>query len=455
MENKSSTNAGPLGGYVVGKGAAIITFAALPDSATMDVGKLRSVNRPGGGPAIKIMSWGKDNDVPSYREELITGNNIVPALIERKRNILCGQGWYAYTEKFEPGPDGKSRRVLDEVAMPEEADAFFKKFNRTAPQIIGELLKHNIAMPEFIRGKYDKRIISIKSLEVKYVRPEQKNKDGEIPQWWWSNYWKAQSGLTQEEYVLRNLPVFKEGEKKQPRFVLPLQDDLFNDGYFPIPAYWGGRHWINLSNIIPLFHEANLKHGATPRFHIIIPHDFFFDYAKMNAATTEAEQIELRTAFKAAEQAFVDDINSVLTGIGNAGRTIYSKSEIIEHLGGKYDKRITIEEIKFDFRDEALLKLYSASNIANVSAQAMPPQLASIDVGGKGIGSGTEIRNAFLLYLIIAAPVYRNFLQEIIELVKKENGWPKDIHYAIRDAEMTTLAENPSGVQSAETPIGT
>jgi len=41
-------------------------------------------------------------------------------------------------------------------------------------------------------------------------------------------------------------------------------------------------------------------------------------------------------------------------------------------------------------------------------------------------------------------------LLEVVDLVKTENGWPDDVYYAIRDAEMTTLAENPAGVQKQD-----
>lgn len=450
MGSKSSTRTA--NGYLVANGTAIVSLGAMPDTATLDVGRMKSFPIKDGD-AVEIMAWGSKNDLPFIREELVIGNNIVPALIERKRNILCGQDWFAYTEKFEAGSDGKVRKVLDEVPMSEEAAAFFKKFRKVGRQLVGEMLKHGMAIPEFLRNKGNK-IISVKSIEVKYVRAEKKNDMGEVPAWWYSNTWQAKNQVKQQDKVMRKLPVH-DPEKKQPRFIVPLIDDLFNDGYYPIPAYWGGRHWITLSNIIPLFHEANLKHGASPRFHIILPYDYFYDYEKMNSATDEAERAKLIKEFKGAERAFVDDLNNVLTSIGNTGRTIVTKSEMVEVLGGRYDKRIQIEEIKFDMRDEALLKLYAASNVANVSAQALHPTLASIETAGKGIGSGTEIRNAFLLYLIIAAPVYREALYECIELVKADNGWPAGVKYAIRDAEMTTLAENPAGVQNAETPIAT
>lgn len=439
--------------YLVGDGTAIVTVsAAFPSDTSVDRGRIQTYRDESSGAQVQIKRWGSSNDVPEAREDLVTGNNIVPALLERKRNIICGQDFFAYQERFENGNSGAMKRIVDEVPIPAEAVEFFKKFKNTARKIVGEALKHNLAVVEFILNGEGK-IGSHKALETKYIRAEKKDRTGAIPGWWWSNYWTTLNDVKRDDRVLRKLPIYKPGEK-QTRFVLVLQDDLFNDGYYPIPSWWGGRHWINLSNIIPLFHLANLKHGAAPRFHIVIPHDYFFDYEKMNAAGTEDEQAELRKQFQAREKAFVDDVNEVLTGIGNAGRTITTKSEFIEALGGRVEKRIQIEEIKFDMRDSALLELYKSSNIANVSAQAMHPTLASIE-SSKGIGSGTEIRNAFLLHLIIAAPVFRDMLQEVIELVKMVNGWPADIHYGIRDAEMTTLAENPAGVQPADPNMAT
>lgn len=432
----------------------MVTFAALPGNATLDVGRLTKVTSPTSDLIAEVMHWGKDNQLPFYREELITGNNIVPALIERKRNILAGQGWYAYQERFEDTGSGMMKRVVDEVPMPPDAQMFFKKFKKTARELLGELLKHGVAMPEFIRQRgIPSKITSVKSLEMKYIRAGEKGDMGEVPAWYWANFWQKNSPVKPAKRRLIRCEVYDQ-ERKQPKFVLPLMDGLFNDGYYPVPAYWGGRHWITLSNIIPLFHEANMRHGALPRWNLVIPHDYFLDYEAMNGAATEEDRAKLLTESQAREQAFVDDFNEVMTGIENTGRTLTTKSEVVEALGGRHEKRILIEPITIDMGDERLLKLFQASNVANVSAQALHPTLASIETAGKGIGSGTEIRNAFLLYLIIAAPAYRDLLQEVVEVVKAENAWPAEIHYAIRDAELTTLADNPAGVRPAETQVG-
>jgi len=452
MENKLSNDPRRIGAHtyhVASVGGVLLHFeSAMPADATNDVGKVQRIP----GDMAEIVTWGAKNDLPNFREELITGNNIVPALIERKVSIICGQSWYAYRERFEDTGSGQMKRIIDEVPMPAEAKPFFQKFKKTNRKLIGELMKHGIAMPEFIRDKTGK-IATVNSLEMKYVRAAKKT-GTEVNTWYWSNAWtSAQMRIVpRKDQIHTAIPVYKEGAN-QPKFVLPLCQDLFNDGYYPIPSYWGGRHWIELSNIIPLFHKANLRHGQLPRWNIIIPHDYFYDYEAMNRTTDETERANLIKGFQAKEQAFVDDLNSVLTGLEQTGRTILTKSEMIEALGGKYEKRIIIEPLDGKLNDEALLPLYAASNVANISAQAIHPSLANIETQGK-LASGTEIRNAFLLYLIIAAPSYRDFSYSVVDVAKAENKWPEDIHYGIRDAEMTTLAENPGGVQASETNIG-
>lgn len=441
--------------HIASGGGALVTFATLTDNATIDTGRIANHTDPRADRQIEIMNWGASNDVPNYREELITGNNIVPALIERKRNIICGQGWYAYREKFQDGGSGMMKRVVDEVPMGTEQEAFFRAFKKVGRHIAGEIMKHGIALPEFVRDKGG-QIISVKSLEVKYCRAAKKNAAGEIDRWYWGNIWPSSmvNQVQNADRLVRDLPVYT-GDPKQMRFILPVQDDLFNDNYYPIPAYWGGRHWITLSNIIPLFHEANLRNGAMPRWNVIIPHDYFYDYEAMNGAATVEDRATLLKEFQQREQQFIDDFNEVMTDISKTGRTLVTKSEIVEAIGaanGK-EKRILIEPLVVDMKDKALLELYAASNVANISAQAIHPTLANIETQGR-LSSGTEIRNAFLMYLVIAAPAIRDMLQEVVDLVKRENGWPADIHYAIRDAELTTLADNPAGVRPAETQIG-
>lgn len=440
--------------YLSEPGGVLVHFSsALPSNSTNDVGKPRDFMLS--GVTAPIVEWGANNDLPNYREELVANNAIAPSLIRRKRDLVRGQSWYAYVNKFEGG-----KRIMDEVPMPEDAERFFSENREVFKSAIGELMKHELCVVEYIRSK-DGKIAERNVMETKYIRAGRKGPDGKIGAWWWSNAWTSEmyKNLKLDERILRGIPVLNRKHidatdpKRQDRFGLVLGDWLFNDGYYPIPAYWGTKHWIDLANIIPLFHLANLQHMAAPRFLLIIPHDYFLDYEAYNAATDEEGRAKVLATAKDKKQAFLDDFNSLVSGVGNTGRTLTIESVQEEIFGKITDKRITVEPLVIDLRDKALLDLYEASNVANISGMGIHPTLANIETQGR-LSSGTEIRNAYLLWLIIAAPSYRDEIGELIELEKKIGGWPAEIHYAIRDAELTTLAENPSGVRPAETTVG-
>lgn len=140
----------------------------------------------------------------------------------------------------------------------------------------------------------------------------------------------------------------------------------------------------------------------------------------------------------------MDDINAFLAGENNAGRTIFTKKELDEL--SKTWKGIEILPLNFDLKDSALLELFDKSNTANFSAQGFHPTLANVETQGR-LSSGTEMRNAFLMYVLTSTPQPRKLIFKNIELVKRVNGWQEDVFYGIRDFELAPLSESKSGVQ--------
>ncbi len=452
MEKKSYSP--PIGEqYMVSGNAAVVFSTVVPGNAQNDIGKPEK--KAIGGQSVEYIAWGTNNNLPYYREEVATGNNIVGSLIRRKRDIVCGQGWYAYRERYEDDGSGMMKRIVDEVPMPDGATRFFGQFREEAKKIVGELMKHELCAVEFIRNRDGIGLNSVNATETKYIRAAPKIK-GKIKTWLWSNAWTEgqRRQLKMSDQVVQRMETYNgipSGSGQQAGFVLALSDDLFNDGYYPIPAWWGGRHWVELSNIIPIFHLNNLKNMSAPRWLLIIPHDYFLDYEKYNQATDEGAKAEVLKDAQAKKQAFVSDFNDLVTGVENTGKTLTIESIREEMMGKAEEKRIHVEPLLIDLRDEALIKLYESSNVANISAQGLHPTLANIETQGR-LSSGTEIRNAFLMWLVIAAPAYRDHLMRVVNTVKAIEAWAPDIHYAIRDAELTTLAENPGGVKQSERP---
>lgn len=437
--------------YLLADAGVAVSFPrSLPSD--FDRGTVRPVVPPGGKETVEIMFWGSDNNLPQMREALICDNNIVPALIARKRDIVVGGGLKAVRRRVEKG-----KEITEDVDMPSEVADFLESANvsKYLLDAAGELMKHSHLVTEFSRGSgvMRQKIVGLTGHENKNLRAGKKDSNGNIHTWYWSGFW-GEKNRSQGSNVDRKtivLPVY-DSKSLQSRFVTATGDRLLNDGYYPIPTWWGGWEWIELANSIPQFHRANLQNGYNIRWHIEMPFDYFLDYAAWSAATTEAEKATVEESAKSKEQQFIDDVNAFFAGLNNTGRTLFTKFELDKALGKEYPG-IKITALNYDMQDEALLALFEKSNVANISAQAIHPTLANIETAGK-LSSGTEIRNAFLMYLITSTPQWRRMLLDWVPIVRRANGWPTDFDFAFRDFELAALSDSKSGVKPSETQAG-
>ena len=412
-------------------------------NADRQVGAVMNVSTEVG--IFPIRYWGKNNCQPQEREALVKENPLVGELLKAKRNLALGSGLVAYRKKFENGEETK-----EFVEIPSDIEAWmkktkFKQFLRTAGK---NLEFHGNFFPEAVRDKGGK-IYSVECKECNHVRMEKKDGKGRVNNFFWCGNWKSPGKKSGgEEYPVYRIPAYddSEGAPKQPKFMLHYGDDFLSDGYYYVPAWWGGRFWITLANVIPLFHLNNLKHGYVVRWHVEIPEDYFFDYLAAQQATKD-DMDKLRENAEAAEQEFLDKMNAFFAGLENTGRAIFSKSKWNKAMGKEYPG-IKITPLNFDMKDEALLKLLDEAVRMLISGQGIHPTLANVESQGK-LSSGSEVRNSYLFYLAIKTPAARDILIEFVEFIHQEMGWPDDLHWWFKDIELTKLDENPNGNQPA------
>jgi hypothetical protein len=422
---------------------ALVSFAT-PSVTTKpgNSGKAMKINY-GSGKGAEIWSWGRNNLLPQEREALVLDNNIVPELIATKRDITVGGGLFCFRERFEADVNGKTKRVIEEVDRPPGAKEFFERVdeNEYLMRSARNLLFHANTFTEYVRDLRN-QIRSIKALHARHVRPE-KQVSGKIGRWYVSGSWKD---YKKEEYTPVAVENYKP-EAVQKKFMLHCMDDILCDDYLGIPTWWGDRAWIECANAIPIFHINNLRNGYTIRWHIEIPRDYFLDNTAMQANKDQRDAAKRRE--DEARKSFLNQLNEFLAGVEQAGRAIVTEYEINRQLGKEFPG-IKITPLTVDLKDSALLALFDKSNDANISAQGIHPTLAAIQTQGK-LSSGSEIRNAFNMYVAIKTPVKRAILLRPIQLVHKINGWDAGIKWGFRDIEMTTVDEKPSGIQPGTT----
>lgn len=422
--------------WYLSEGEAVVTVGAAIPFNNNDVQSGAVVTVSGEGKqSARIRQWGKKDTMPQLREGLVNESNIVPALIQTKRDMILGAGLMAFREEFTDG-----ERQIVEVPMPDVIKTWMEQSNYLDQLAAAarELILHANVFTEFISDRGGK-VHHITTQRCVEIRAEEKTPQNRILNYWWSAGW----GVTQKEdyqKAIRAIPAY-DPDKKQKKFMLHTFDDTCRtDNYYYCPAWWGGWQWIDLANSIPQFHRSNIQHGYAIRYHIEIPTDYFADN-EINNLTAENIQDKLDVQ-AAKKKEFIDKLNEFLAGAKNAGRTVVT--EYLTEMGKEF-AGIKITPLSADLKDEALIKLFEASNQANISAQAIHPVLAAIETQGK-LSSGNEIRNAATMYLAIKAPGPRRILLKPLELVGKINGWPKDIKVGFRDIQLTTLDESKTGI---------
>jgi hypothetical protein len=427
--------------YYLQEREALVVFGSEPNA---NAGKIASVQPKNLKKNIEVKFWGEKNQLPQERELLVSENNIVGSLIGTKRDITLGGGIMAFKERYESQGAGKgTRRIVDEIEMPTYAEDFFDEssIDDYFLQATGDLMFHTNVFTEFVSNLGGK-IKSIRHQRALFMRAEKQDKTGFINNYFRSAWWQK---IQDKDAMCDIIPNYIAAEELQDKFMLHCGDSMLTDGYYNMPTWWGSKTWIELANAIAVFHKSNLRNGFVIRYIVEVDENYFKD----NTAERQTpEQIaESQGREDSARREMTDTINSVLAGEENAGRAIFSEMRTNIQNGQQYSN-IKITPINADLKDEAMLRLFEASNTANISAQAIHPNLAAIETAGK-LSSGSEIRNAFLMYLAIKTPLPRKILLKPIELVKKINGWDKTVKFGFRDIELTALSENPTGAKDS------
>jgi hypothetical protein len=435
--------------YILTDKSLLVSFRSslsLQDS----IGNITKVTSPTNNVEAEVKFWGKKNDLPTQREQLLSESPVAPTLIGTKQRIGSGLDLFAYVKKIDKGVTTK-----EEVLMPTDIYDFLAASgdHQYFDEAFGELEKHANVFTHFpdtagnATGiKPSGKLTSMRILKSKHTRAEQQDDNGMIPSYFWRGDGWVVKPDEKKTFPIIKFPTYNPlSIDPQTGFVYHTGYRLFSDEYYFIPSWWGARLWIELAQIIATFHLKNLQNSYSIKYHIEIL-DSYFDDGVNNSIILGEPELKLREAKrKAAKKNLLKSLNDFLAGYENAGRAV-----VTERLNrfGAIHSGVVITPLKVDLQDEALLKLAEEARKNLMSSMNVHPTLANIETQGK-LASGTEIRNAYLMHLAIHAPMSRRIILEPLYIAKKINGWQKDIEFGFRDMLLTTLSDTPTGTKTS------
>lgn len=407
-------------GFVFSPGASTL-YEYIDKSGNDQRGKPLIIGHSS-GLKFDIIKWGSNNRLPYENLNLITGNDIKPALIENKTNFIIGKGLIYGYDRVE---DGKH---YFEAAQDDKIDEWLER-NNIQEELFGlsdDLEIHGNAFVDCILSADGTKLMIARKLDATMSRIGIEQ-DSNLESLVYAD-WLEKERPDYSEVI----PLYSPFLLPLPtRFVMHLRSIQSGQHYYALPVWNGTRDWSGIANIIPRFHEAGLKNGYFIRYHVKIPETYF---DKFPAEQREKKKEELRV-----------QMDAFLSGTDNAHKTFYSFLKKLPD--GTVVEDWEIKKIDVDLKDDSYLKLHDHSSKVHARGHNIHPILAGVETSG-ALSSGSEIMNLVNFHVQYKVHKARTLLLKPIKLAQRINKWHPKIIFKFQDVTLTTTDKNPKGQEA-------
>lgn len=363
----------------------------------------------------KVIPFGSSNDLPTQLQETIFPNHLAPRILDRKAELLFGQGPYLYELK----PDGKqyTRTPKKEKAIQAWLDSFdheallinrateyyyaeqiFAKIRRTRGGRLGR--NDAIAYPE---------PLSVVNCRLAYRRSDNKK----IPTHVIIGDWKNSSNA--EDFEV--LPLWdRNNPTKYPVAVHYTGFKSFGLSDYVLPSIFGSLNWIKRSTTAPKIIEAFTNNSLNVRFHITSPQEYWDDQEKIIQKNCRDKGITYSPKMlEELEDKIFDSLTEVLSGVNNVGKFWHNKT--VTKLIGPQAQELgwKITPIKQEVKEyvEAQIKVADKSDFAVQAGLGLHAALANVGADGKS-DSGSEQLYAYQIHQLTGIPVAELYVCKVI-----------------------------------------
>lgn len=380
--------------------------------------------------AFKYAPWGISNDFPQEVMEAVIENSITPGIINLKSTLNIAKGIYAYTEIIEGNKKIKIPIIdLDLEQWLEEIE--ITKYLRSASMDCEYF--RNI-FTDFIFSRDMKRINGISRIDATNCRTAEDGKSIFVYDTWNEVYTNT------PKY---QIPLFDKN-RTQTKFATHEKNFFPGAGKYGVASWIGSLNWIKMANEVAKFKLSSIKNGFSIKYHIKYPRDYFdmaYPDNKINPETGLNYTFKDR---KEKESELITQMNQYLSGSRNAGKTFFSKFGI--GRDGKSLPGWEIDVLEDNVKYDAYLDDVNTSTGQIVSAQNVHPSIANILIEGK-LSSGSDLRNAFNIYVQMMTQEPREMMLNNINLAKRLTFPNKrNIKLGFEDVELATMDITKSGV---------
>lgn len=465
-------------GFIGDKSASIAISFETQSKKKSDAAPPRatSINPQEYNTDLSVAFWGGDNQYPQHVTEQLSTSGVARSALDFKARALFGEGivWGKIT-----GVDDKGNDIFTPAQRGEypQIEQFFREnndFYRFYLEFNQDWVHFGNCFPELILSNDRTKIVKIVHQESSDCRYKQMNTAGYSDTIYLSKFWgdiseqflksspedtvtarpKQRKKLPKEEVdneVVKELPTIDmyddlnslnellNSNDKIKSFILPVNYPSPGKTYYQSPIWDAVRlsGWLEIASKVPEMLKALYNNAFNIKYHIQIPETYF----SKNIKDWKSLDADAQLAHK---QELLDNLEKFLSGVKNKYKSMITFFDV-NPIDGKENGLVKITEIPNNSTLDKELLLSSATNQEILFALQINPNLIGAGAPGGaytgGAGSGSDIREAFLVYCALLH-LERQIILEPIKLAHRYNGFPEDVVYRFRNIKLVTLDQN-------------
>jgi hypothetical protein len=418
--------------YYMPKIGAIVTASEEVGKPTASIIKNADTN--------EMVLWGDNNDFPQLVIKDVRRDPELPNLLDEKARLIYSGG--LIYGKLVKGDNGAETLKPYDEATTAKIDLWLTRsnINRYLLEASKDICWFYNAFPELVLKKDRSEIVAICAQPAEYCRWEKQN---------------PSTGLVDNCFVNSNFPEGKSTDpltKKIPvldpyydpagnlllrtdglNYIYPISVPTPGSVYYQLADWNSIREsgWLEVSRAIPKFKKSYLEKQMSIKYHIEVS-DLFWEkkYEGFSSKTPE-ERVNIK------QQEFAT-FQTILAGAEKAGSNLFTAFITDVNSGKEYSLwKVTV--LKDKLESGVFLEDGKDASLYKMAAMGIHPALlGTMPNNGMG-GAGSNIREAYNLYMLKGRALQDIILEPLNTVIKYYNKWPDDIAFRFRNSFMNTL----------------
>ncbi|KFF26865.1 hypothetical protein [Chryseobacterium vrystaatense] len=371
---------------------------------------------------LELLPYGRFNDMPQLLRDTIYRNPNIPGVMEKKQQLLWGQGPHLYKTVY---IDGKPQR---EWVRDTEVQEWLESWGHLT------YLEKTIQDFNFMQGSFSKMVNaksirvgvnwvhSIEHINPLWARLARKSGASEATHALVSDAWSAFQPKSYKDYPLFD----SRNPGKSPISVYYSKLYSFATDFYAIPTILGALEWINRATAVPLILKALAKNSINAKYHVTSPAIFWDKKREDLQEECKAKDIDYEESMlDEYEEILFKSIIKTLASDENAGKIWHTKTLVSPDGSNLIELGWTITPIDQNIKDfvETQIKIADKADSAVSAAVGIHKSLGGITDAGKS-DSGSEQLYAYTMFKLIGVKMPEMVVTRAVNEALKIN-YPK------------------------------